>query len=87
MKKVLARSKGGRTLVAYGWIEHRVADGAGVRGPEPLSRDLVEQIKLDPDLMDFIDLNYYGPNLYRLAEGAKAITFTDQFGRKQVIAG
>jgi hypothetical protein len=61
VRKVLATSKHGRTLVAFGWVDVRVCDGAGVRAAEPVSLDLRRAIREDPDLMDFIDLNYYGP--------------------------
>ena len=61
MRKVLATSKGGRTLVAFGWIDVRIVDGAGVRSSRRESLELRMQIKEDPDIMDFVDLNDYGP--------------------------
>ena len=60
MRKVLATSPGGRTLVAFGWIDVRVVDAAGVRAATRVSLDLQREVKADPSLMDFIDLNHYG---------------------------
>lgn len=60
MKKVLATSQGGRTLVAFGWVNVRICDRAGVKAATVTSLDLQREIKADPDLMDFVDLNYYG---------------------------
>ena len=31
MRKVLATSKGGRTLVAFGWVNVRIVDAGGVK--------------------------------------------------------
>lgn len=61
MRKVLATSPRGRTLVAFGWIDVRVVDEAGVRAAVRCSPDLQREVKADPSLLDFIDLNYYGP--------------------------
>ena len=58
---MLATSKGGRTLVAFGWVNVRICDAAGVKAATVCSLDLQREIKADPDLMDFVDLNYYGP--------------------------
>lgn len=87
MKKVLATSQRGFTLVAFGWIDHRVCDPAGARAAYPLSTDAVEYLKSDPEAMDYTDFSYYGPNLYPVPADRKAIVFRDRQGRKQVVAG